>query len=110
MTENELETCKKVASYLRQVALPYLADIYDTSPQTEAKRHLKTSFFLEFYIVFYPSEVKRVNEKLLFAMRQYSKEIMSGTGLKKICDEWIKAHTVAWCDGVPYWKSKEVNQ
>ena len=106
----EIQTCQKVADYLRKRVMPYLADIYaDRCEETEAKRNVKGSFFIEFYLVFYPSEVERVNQKLEFAIRQYAKGIMDGNKLKAICDEWIKAHTVAWQGGIPYWKSKEVN-
>lgn len=106
----EIQTCHKVAAYLRSRVMPYLADIFaDKDEAIEAKRNVKSSFFIEFYLVFYPLEVERVNQKLEFAIRQYSKGAMDGDKLKSIVDEWVKAHTVAWQDGVPYWKSKEVN-
>jgi hypothetical protein len=108
-TNSELQTCRKVADYLKRTALPFLADMFaDQTPELEAKRASKTSYFLEFYIVFYPSEVERINNKLEFGIRQFSKGEMSNEGLKKICDDFIKCHTVAWLDSVPNWKSKEV--
>ena len=108
--ESQLKTCQRVADYLRKTALPYLADIYaDRDAETEQKRAIKSSFYLEFYLVFYPLEVERVNQKLEFGIRQFAENKIDGSKLKGICVEWIKCHTVAWQDGIPYWKSKEVN-
>jgi hypothetical protein len=111
ITQSQLNTCRRVADYLRKTALPFLADIYaDRDAETEKKRAVQSSFYLEFYLVFYPSEVERVNNKLEFGIRQFAENKIDGNKLKAICDEFIKCHTVAWQDGMPYWKSKEVNK
>jgi uncharacterized pyridoxal phosphate-containing UPF0001 family protein len=85
-------------------------DPIDRDIEIEKKRAIKSSFYLEFYLVFYPLEVERVNNKLEFGIRQFAENKIDGNKLKAICDEFIKCHTVAWQDGMPYWKSKEVNK
>lgn len=107
ITASQLNTCKRTADYLKRTAGKYLADIYDKSAEAETKRNNQNSYFIEFYIIFYPALVKRFDNKMRIALEAFSSGDLSANDLKTITDEYIKAHTVVWLDGVPHYKVNE---
>lgn len=108
ITASQLNTCRRAADYLRRTAKPFLADIYDDSIETELKRNNKSSYFIEFYLIFYPALTKRFDNKLRMALEAHADGVLSPEDLKTITDEFIKAHTVVWIDGAVHWKVSEL--
>ncbi len=108
ITAAELAACRRVADYFRRTALPYLADIYGRDETIEAKRSQRYTTFVEFYLTFYPSVVERFDRRLIQGIRDFASGRIGARELKAIADEYIKAHTVVWLDGVPHWKVKEL--
>jgi hypothetical protein len=105
ITPAEIAACRRVADYLRRVALPYLADIYaEPNIERAEKRNQRYTPFVEFYITFYPSIVARFDRKMVQGIREFAAGHISPEQLKAVCDEYIEAHTVVWLDGVPHWK------
>lgn len=108
VTPEELAACRRVASYFRRVAVPYLADLYDHSEPTEAKRAARYTPFVEFQLTFFSMFVERFDRRLTQSIRDFAAGRINALELKEIADEYIKAHTVVWLDGAPYWKVKEL--
>ena len=110
ITPEDVAACRRVADYLRRVAVPFLADIYaDRNEQTEALRADTGTPFVEFYLTFIPSPVAKFDRRLVQGIRDFAAARISPAGLKAIVDEYIEAHTVVWIAGVPHWKVKELN-
>lgn len=108
ISTEEIAACRRVANYLRRVAKPYLSDIFDDSPETNAKRHSQNTPFVEFYIIFYPLIIEKFDARMRLAIRAFARNQITAEQLKIVCKEYVKAHTVVWFAGVPHWKVDEI--
>lgn len=108
ITPEEIAVCRRVADYMRRIAKPHLSDIFDDSPETNAKRKSKDKPFVEFFIIFFPVLIEKFDNRMRWAIRAFARKQIEVEQLKAVADEYIKAHTVVWLNGAPLWKIDEI--
>lgn len=103
LKQDSFAGCKRVAKYIRQVVQPHLTWTLLNGIQLEAKRN-SPFISIEFHLNFYPLVAEYYDAWLSQALQRYGHNLISSDQLRKVTDEWIKAHTIIWAEGIPEWQ------
>lgn len=108
VSEAELAACRRVGAYIRRAAGRHVADL-SGDPAVEEKRQ-GAEPFVELYLVFYDSYTGPYDRAIVAGIRAFAAGRIGPAELKRLADDFIRAHSVVWIRGVPYWRVKEMEQ